>query len=635
MDTVAAGLTGVLASAPKPVGSDTAVLDQLATMGPAEVAAFRLGIQQGADAKCKITLPIDDPVRSPRRNTKLGRALTILLPAFNADPYARMDSDTVAELCKRAKVKPATLYRHRRRYYELQGDQQAITVEAMLDSYRRVRQPNVVNAKVEAVIEWMIREYWLQPINHTGFRCATRQALLEEIVKHCRRLGLRAPADNTVKRRLDLLKAADPKRYYTLRFGQAAARDREPRLGSLDITNYGERVEMDGTLVDIFVDAFGRLRLRMVGQGRAVAKQLTPSRLWINVVVDSASTVILSLRLSPQGKSSFESLRALERVLLGVEDDLRALGVQHLPPPMGKMHRLVTDGGSEYENRSIALVCRSLTIDHDSPPGGPHLRGLIERVIGLINEALAHLPGAKGIWQRARGPQERRAVVLRPMDVSRYLTLFAFDRHNVSVPRGWQVSRLETALTLIAQGRSMAKPVAPTEHDRVRRLLMPAVEVQLTKTGATHNYCRYVSPAAVFHNLIRNRKPGQKLTLLLNPHDVSQGLLLHPTTDELIEVHVPQMSTPVSRWEWDLAKQHVEHPPGRPLTFFEIYEKVLAMRALDEALPDTPVSVKRQQKRDDSARQVEPRSTKRVPNLAFKPLTVSLAPPVRSGPDKP
>ncbi|GGJ56150.1 Mu transposase C-terminal domain-containing protein [Deinococcus roseus] len=252
-------------------------------------------------------------------------------------------------------------------------------------------------------------------------------------------------------------------------------------------------------------------------------------------------------------------------------------------------------------------------------PSDPHLRGRIERLIGLINEALRHLPGSTLNRHRTRGKTGKDYAFFGEKDLERYLTQYLLDRINVQVKRGEVLSRLQNAWVQVSEGKSQFSPLPEGDHEKIQKMLMPCFKRSLQKTGLQWKYRHYVSFHPEVLNLVRRRKAVGEVTVLFDPHNIQQVWLLHPETGESMELFCKDIPRPTSIWAWEEARKQLELELKPARSAHQIYQKVLQMR--DDDVPADP---------NPPATPTEPAPGTKFPSAHWPKFGIQEAPPERN-----
>lgn len=109
------------------------------------------------------------------------------------------------------------------------------------------------------------------------------------------------------------------------------------------------------------------------------------TRLWMTLVIDTASRCILAMRFSNESPSAATSLEALEMALIDKSDVARAAGAASTWEMAGRFETLATDAGSAYTALEFRMALSDIGTEHLIPPSGEaSLRPFVESVFKSI-----------------------------------------------------------------------------------------------------------------------------------------------------------------------------------------------------------------------------------------------------------
>ncbi len=146
------------------------------------------------------------------------------------------------------------------------------------------------------------------------------------------------------------------------------------------INRHLERVQIDHTLVDLYVDFGEKILVRP----------------WLTLVMDSFSKAILGYWLTPSPASSESVMQALRMAVM--PKNLHELGGDPKNwywPMHGLPSELTLDNGKEFHGKDLEMAAAELGITLNfTPPRQPWFKSQVERMFGQINRSLlTQLPG--------------------------------------------------------------------------------------------------------------------------------------------------------------------------------------------------------------------------------------------------
>lgn len=283
-----------------------------------------------------------------------------------AGPSGRIGHPAIAKASRTLGVSPATLYRLIRRF---RADQRV----SALEPRRRGRRigTRLLSPEVESIIAAAIKEVYLRPER------PTMRALVRDVQRRCYTCGLRAPAYDTIKSRLDRI---DPKTVARRRRHERGLERMTATPGVIETRHPSEFVQIDHTQVDVFV----------VGEDSREAI----GRPWLTIGIDVFSRMVTGFYLSFQAPGLASVSLCLLHSVFDKTSWLQSLGIDIAWPVAGVPERIGVDNASEFRSAKFEKGCQEFGIKVAyRPPGGKHYGGHIERLIGTQMGAVRLLPG--------------------------------------------------------------------------------------------------------------------------------------------------------------------------------------------------------------------------------------------------
>ncbi|PDS35099.1 transposase [Rhizobium anhuiense] len=241
----------------------------------------------------------------------------------------------------------------------------------------------------------------------------------------CRQRNLPAPSWKAVKVRID---QSDRQKLTKAREGGRAARQRyTPAVGEYSARQAMEIVQIDHTLVDLFVvDAVNRQPLQ---------------RPWLTLAIDVASRMVAGFYLSLEHPSSTSVALAIRHMVLPKASSLADRNVAGDWPVHGLPTAIHLDNAREFRGKALAWGAaeHGINLIH-RPVARPHYGGHIERLIGTMMGAVHFLPGSTSSDIGSRGDYDpQKHAVMTFDELERWLTLEIVGRYHADIHRALKI----------------------------------------------------------------------------------------------------------------------------------------------------------------------------------------------------
>src|SRR5581483_1557765 len=331
----------------------------------------------------------------------------------------------------------------------------------------------VVQARVELLIASCLEKYYL-----TAEKPSVQSAF-EQLSVECEAAGLKPPALNTVRSRIEALELAEriKKREGRKRANEVC----EPAAGHVTVSRPLQRVEVDHTLVDVNLRAATRSR-ELLG------------RPWITLAIDYYTRIVLGFYVSFERPSSKSVALCLAHAILPKDEWLRRMGLSpELWAAFGFFEQLWVDNAMEFRAAALQRGCaqHGMQLCY-RPPGEPQVGGAIERLIGTTMGRVHLLPGTTQSNPQARGDYDSEArAQLTPAQFLKWLTYEIVTRYH-TVTHSTLGKPPIIAWREATAGKSPQPPACPEE---VLASFLPGELRVLRRTGIEFNRSRYWSPA--------------------------------------------------------------------------------------------------------------------------------------------
>ena len=442
-----------------------------------------------------------------------------------------------------------------------------------------------LSTDLEAIIETTIEEEYLTPQKRTA------QRIVDEVRRRCHQTNLKPPGDNTVRRRLQVLRADD-----TLRRREGASRARqkfEPVPGTFPPPSWPLAVvQIDHTPVDlIVVDEQYR---RPIG------------RPYLTLAIDVYSRCIPGFCLSLEAPSAVSAGLCLAHAVL---DKDTWLAQRHLDGPWpiwGKPDCLHLDNAAEFHSEALRRGCDQHGIDIvHRPIERPHYGGTVERVLGTLMQLIHQLPGTtfSNLTERGSYDAEGRAV-LTLAELEKWFTIAITQYYHHAWHRGLGgVPLVHYKAAILGSPEAPGRGYPPKIRDPRAFLIdfLPVVRRSLQRFGFMLDHIPYYSPA--LRPLLGKQEQRTTFLIRRDPRDLSRIYVLDPESQQYLEVPYRTLSRPaITLWEHRHAVETLRQQGRRQMDEGVLFDAIEQMRAITATAAATSKAARRQRERSRQAR---------------------------------
>lgn len=369
----------------------------------------------------------------------------------------------------------------------------------------------------EKVISSAIEDLYLSPQRHKA------SDVVAEVQNRCRRLAIRAPSPNTVRRRIAAIHPAHALRKRGRR-DMASNRYDSIRGSFPGATHPLAMVQIDHTQVDIFVvDEVHRLAI---------------SRPWLTLAIDVYSRMVVGIHLGFDEPSSVTAGMCLANAICPKREYLAQLGVKGNWPTYGIMSAIHSDNGPEFHSQLLQRACENFAIDiHWRAIPKPNWGGHIERLMGTVANELRKLPGTtfSNPSQRKGYDSESRAVLtireLEQQIVEFFVNIYHLRVHSeLGIP---PIKRWELGISGDGAVKGTGNFDVPEDPQRVRIEFLPYEERTIQPYGICFEGVTYYDPILDPHVGSPDPQfPSRKKKFIIrrDPRDISKVYFLDPAT---------------------------------------------------------------------------------------------------------
>ena len=403
------------------------------------------------------------------------------------------------------------------------------------------------------------------------------EAVVFEVRKQCRRLGLQVPAANTVRARV---RAVRPEIVLQQREGTAAAQTLRAAPGSTpEASAPFEVFQIDHTLVDlIVVDAYQRLPI---------------GRPYLTVAIDVFSRCIAGICLTLDPPSATSVGLCLTHAAMPKQAWLERLGVEVSWPIHGKPKRLYVDNAREFHSEALRKGCEQHGIALTyRPVARPHFGGIVERVLGTLMDLVHQLPGTTFSNIQDRGTYDAEGMAaLTLAELETWLALAIAGKYHQDI----HATLLQSPLQRFATGLSES-PVPLRDPKAFLVDFLPLFRRRIQRRGFVLDHIAYFAPA--LRPWIAARQTTPPFLIRRDPRDLSRIWVLEPGAQFYIEVPYLTMQHPaITLWEHRQAMARLKEQGRTTYDEHAIFRTITAMRGLAETARHQTQATRRMQAR--------------------------------------
>ena len=403
------------------------------------------------------------------------------------------------------------------------------------------------------------------------------EAVVFEVRKQCRRLGLKPPAANTVRARV---RAVRPETARQQREGAAAAHPLRAAPGSTPVASAPFEVfQIDHTLVDlIVVDAYQRLPI---------------GRPYLTVAIDVFSRCIAGMCLTLDPPSATSVGLCLTHAAMHKQAWLERIGAAVSWPIAGKPQRLYMDNAKEFHSEALRKGCEQhgITLAY-RPVAQPHFGGVVERVLGTLMDMVHQLPGTTFSNIHARGTYDAEGrAVLTLAELETWLALAIAGKYHQEIHATLRQSPLQRFTT------GLTTPPPPIADPKAFLVdFLPLLRRRIQRRGFVIDHIAYFSNA--LRPWIADRQTASSFLIRRDPRDLSRIWVLEPGAGFYVEVPYLTMQHPaITLWEHRQALAQLKAQGRATYDETAIFRTVTAMRGIADTATKSTKATRRMQAR--------------------------------------
>lgn len=409
--------------------------------------------------------------------------------------------------------------------------------------------------KVESIISMAIADTYL-----------TRQkfsvsVLMRTIKERCRKFNLSCPSLNTIRSRINRLKANT---VLEKRQGKEASKHLKPVEGHFPETHQIlDVVQIDHTLVDLIVVDFHTRQ--------------SIGRPWVTVAIDVYSRCIVGFCLTLEPPSAVSVGLCLAHTVIDKRPWLERIKIEAEWAMSGKPKTIYVDNGKEFHSEALRRGCEvhGIKISY-RPVRAPHYGGIVERVIGTLMKMVHELPGTtfSNISEKGQYDSEKRAS-LTLLELEQWF-VSAISYYHSSLHSGLKETPAACWNRAVNSGQVVFKISNPKTFlvD-----FLPLVRRRIQRQGFVIDHIAYISPALKIW--INEKDRDYEFVIRRDPRDLSRIYVLHPKESHYLEVPYRTFSNPaVTLWEHQFAIKKLRKEGKKLIDEESIFKAIQAMREI-------------------------------------------------------
>ncbi len=486
-------------------------------------------------------------------------------------------------------IDPSTLYRWLGRYNSYGS------VMALIPQKRGWKKGSSrISADAEAVIEKVIREFYLTPQRPTA------KKTIIEVQRVCAERGMSAPSHMTIRARIK--KIAEREHLRGRGFKEKAKNRFLPAAGTFPNADYPLAVvQIDHTPADIIlVDDVYR---KPIG------------RPWITLAMDVHSRVVTGYYLSFDPPSETSVAMCVAHSMLPKEEWLLLHKVDATWPVWGTPRTIHVDNGADFRSNNFQQSCLAYGISLEfRPVRQPRYGGHIERVLGTLLKEIHDLPGTtfSNIKDREGYDSEKHAAMTKS-EFEAWLVTFICKVYHQRLHTSLGMSPLKKwEIGIFGNDEFPGVGVPPRTADRLTTLLdfLPSFRRTVQAFGVTIDGMNYYAEALRPWINAKDSETGKKLELVFrrDPRDISGIWFFDSMLNQYFKIPFADQSLPpMSIWEYQQAKDKLKREGAKSINEHEILRAITELRAhIDEAQERTKRARRQAQRRKEHEKKISP-----------------------------
>lgn len=367
-------------------------------------------------------------------------------------------------------------------------------------------------------------------------------SLMLTIRNRCKRAGVKAPHENTVRLRIQQL---GERQKAIARVGKKALFRYSPAEGVYEGAEFPNQVwQIDHTPLDVcIVDDVYRKNI---------------GRPWLTLVIDVFSRCVAGFYLSLEKPNAASVGLALVHAILPKEAWLASHGIDAVWPVWGKPITVHADNDKTFRCDTVkrAAAVNRIALEW-RPVATPHWGAHIERLLGTLNHELQNLPGSTFSNPVQRGdykPHEEAIYTFGEIEehLTKLICGIYHQRKHSGIGRP-PIRKLEAGFLGEGDALGTGLPEVVKDREKLRIDFLPMTLMTVQRNGVTWDNITYYDPVLdpwILANNPDNTNKRRKFILKRDPRDISQIWFLDPDKDRYFGLPYRRIEHPcITLWE--------------------------------------------------------------------------------------
>lgn len=463
-----------------------------------------------------------------------------------------------------------------------------------------------LNPQVDNIIREAINKYYLSK------QRLSQKQVIQQVRIICRQNGIEAPADNSIRKRINDL--SEKEVLHKRGYREKAKNKFQPKPKHFPNVSYPlDVIQIDHTRVDlILVDDVTRQPI---------------GRPWLTLAIDVYSRMICGYYLSLDAPSETSVGLCVSHAVLPKEAWLEAKKINGKWEVWGLPNKIHVDNGSDFRSDTFKRACAEYGINLEfRPVRTPHYGGHIERLIGTFMQEVHQLAGTtfSNVKHKDNYDSEKNASLtfgeFETWLLQQIVNIYHKKIHSalqMSPETKWKEGIFGTEENI---GRGL--PAIPADPQTLMLDFMPYAERTIQNTGVTWDGLRYFDfTLSPYIGLTENGK-ARKFIFRRDPRDISVIYFYHPDSKRYVPIPTTDQSCPhTTVWELRNAKQHLRDKGIKDYNEYQILETIKEMQQhLETAKAETKKERLRRQRQSLYRHKVTPVEPVSTPMVEKQPI---------------